>query len=247
MHRTGLKAILAVTVCLALAGTAMAQGQGRGRGGRGGFGGFGGPGGGFGMGASMLLRNEDVQKELKLTDDQLEKLKALNEAGGGRGRRGGNFQDMSEEERAKAFAEFQKEAEERNKKAEAVLTADQAARLKQISLQVRGNTALAEETVAKELKLSEDQVSSVKTILEESGKRMRELFQPGGDREEMRKQMTEIREATNEELLAVLSDEQKAKLAEMKGPKINFEINPFGRGGPGGGPGGGRRRGGNNN
>jgi len=234
----------------------MAQGQGQGRGGRGGRGGFGGFGGGgaFGVSLSRIVSIEKVQKELKITDEQKTKLDALRaearQGGGGGGAGGGfgNFQNMSEEERAKFFAEMQKQAEERNKKVEAVLDADQNKRAKEILLQTRGNGALADPEVAKQLALTEEQVASVKTIGEESGKQMRELFQPGGDRDEMRKKMEELRKNTDEEYLNVLTDEQKAKFAALKGSK--FEIDPAdlrgGFGGPGGrgGQGGNGRRGG---
>lgn len=255
MLRSGVRGCICVTVCLTLATAAFAQGQGGGRG-RGGFGGFGRGGfGGFG-GSSMLLANENVQKELKITDDQKSKLEALREEGGGRGAFGGRGggANLSDEEREKAMAEFQKRMEERNKKAEAILDADQAKRLKEISLQIRGNAALTDEPVAKELALTEDQVASVKTIQEESMKQMRELGGGGRDLsreerqarfEENRKKMAEIRKATDEEYLAVLTEEQKAKFAAMKGAKFDYDPMTFwgGRGGPGGR----RGRGGNNN
>lgn len=260
MHRLGMRGLVCAAVCLAMATTAMAQGQGQGRGGRGGRGGgFGGGfgGGGFGMSLSRIVGIEEVQKELKITDEQKTKLDAIRaearQGGGGGGGGGfGNFQNMSEEERNKLFEEMRKQGEERNKKVEAVLNDDQNKRAKEILLQVRGNSALADPEVAKGLALTEDQVASVKTIGEESGKQMRELFQPGGggDREEARKKMEELRKNTDEEYLNVLTDEQKAKFAAMKGAK--FDIDPAalrgGFGGPGGGGGGrGGRRGGNNN
>src|SRR5262245_51370884 len=52
--------------------------QGGGRGGRG-RGGSGGPGGPGGMSAGRLLMAEEVQKALKLTDEQKDKLKAVSE------------------------------------------------------------------------------------------------------------------------------------------------------------------------
>jgi Spy/CpxP family protein refolding chaperone len=230
--------LVCLTACLMLASTAMAQGQGGGgRGGRGGLGGR-----GFNMGAAQLLRNEKVQEELKLTGEQKDKLAALREEGGGRGiGRGG--QDLSPEEREKAMAEFQKRMEEINKKAEAVLDAAQVKRLKEISLQARGNAALNDEEVAKALMLTEEQVAGVKTITEESTRRMREMFRSagqGGDREELQKKMAELRKDTDEEYLALLTDEQKSKLEAMKGAKFEIDFSTL-RGG------GGRRRGGNNN
>lgn len=262
MRRLGMRVVVCAAVCLAVATSAMAQGQGQGRGGRGGRGGFGGGfgGGAFGLSLSRIVSIEKVQKELKISDEQKTKLDAIRaeaRQGGGGGAGGfGNFQNMSEEERTKFFEEMRKQGEERNKKVEAVLDADQNKRAKEILLQARGNSALADPEVAKQLALTEDQVASVKTIGEESGKQMRELFQPGGDRDEQRKKMEELRKNTDEEYLNVLTDEQKAKFAALKGAK--FELDPAdlrggfggpgGRGGQGGQGGNGRRggRGGNN-
>ena len=57
------------------------------------------------MGSPMLLRNEAVQKELAVTDEQLTKLKALFEAGRGPGGNG-RFRDMTDEERQKLREEM---------------------------------------------------------------------------------------------------------------------------------------------
>lgn len=184
----------------------------------------------------MLLRNEKIQEELKITDEQKQKLTAMQEEGGGGGRRGGGGGgNLSDEERAAR----QKRIDESNKKAEAVLEAGQLKRLKEISLQVRGYRALADDEVATALKLTADQKDAVKTIQGESDKRMGELFSSGGggDREERQKKFAELQKDTDDEYLAVLNDEQKAKLAEMKGAK--FDTDSLRRGG--------RRRGGNNN
>lgn len=238
MRRSQWLGVACLTTCLMIATAAKAQGQGgRGRGGRGGF------GGGFGFSSAMLIRNEKVQEELKITDEQKEKLAALPNQGGGRARGGrGGGQDQSDEDREKAFAEMRKRIDESNKMVESILDASQLKRLKEISLQARGNGALADEEVATALKLTDDQKEAVKTIQDESGKRMRELRD--ADPEERRQKFAELRKDTDEEYLAVLTDEQKAKFAEMKGAKIDID---FTAGFGGRGPGGGRRRGGNNN
>ncbi|MFN0052509.1 MAG: hypothetical protein ACKV0T_09965 [Planctomycetales bacterium] len=251
MMRLGLRGMVWMSVCLLIAGTAMAQGQGggQGRGGRGGFG-FGGMMGG---GGGMLLNLEQVQKELKLDDAQKEKLKTIRDeaqaAGGGRGAFA-NFQEMSQEEREKAFAEMRKRMEETNKKTEAVLNPEQSKRLKEISLQFAMQTqglaaVLANPEHAKALKLTEDQNEAVKTISEETQKQMRELFTPGGDPTGAREKMAELRKNADEEYAAILTDEQKEQIETMKGAKFELDMSAFGqRGGRGRGNRGG---GGKNN
>jgi Spy/CpxP family protein refolding chaperone len=237
-----------LAVCMLAGNVALAQG----RGGRGGFGGFGGMGGG---GAGMLLGNPQVQKELKMSEDQTAKVGEIQRdmfAGFGRGGggAGGGGQNLSDEERQKQREEFQKKAEENNKKMLALLDDGQNARLKQIQLWTMGVAGLAaDQGVAKEtataLKLTDDQKEALKTITQESGKKSGEIFGGfrGADEETRTKltaQLTEIRKETESECLAVLTDEQKAQFDKMKGPKFELDMSAFGRGGPGGGRRGGR-------
>lgn len=242
--------LMAVGLAIGMLSSNMAFAQGR-RGGRG----FGG-GGGFQFGPTQLLRAEKVQKELSLTDDQKTKIKEIldQQQGGRRGGGGGgqNFQDMTEEQRNEFFAEMRKRNEETTKKAVAELNDDQNMRLKQIQLWVNpATTSLSQnQDVEKELSLTDEQKSAVKTISEESGKKNQEIFgkMRGANPDEqakLREEATQLRKDTDAEALAVLTPDQVAKFDKLKGPK--FEIDPselfggFGRGGRGG------RRGGNNN
>jgi Spy/CpxP family protein refolding chaperone len=209
-------------------------------------------------GGAFLLQNAQVQKELKLTEEQIAKIKEINEAvrppsGADRP----NFQEMTAEQRQEFFAEMRKKGEEAAKKASEALNADQNARFKQIQLQMQirmqGNSTLAQnEELAKSLKLTDDQKSALKTIADESGKRMGDLFRSMGpqasedDRTKAREEMATLRTETDAECLAVLTDEQKAQLEKLQGPKFELDMSAFGRGGPGG-PGGRRGRPGNNN
>ncbi len=239
--------VASLVVCLVASNAAMAQRQG-GRGGRGGF------GGGFGGGITFLIQNSDVQKELKLSEDQTGKIKEITDAlrpqrGGG----GQNFRDMTEEQRTAFFAEMQKKNEEATKKITDLLTAEQNARLKQLQIWQQGPRALTDnEAVAKELSLTDDQKSALKTINEESGKKMGELFRSVGrdateeQRAKLGEEMATMRKETEAECMAVLTDDQKAKFETLKGAKPDFDLNRFGRGGFGGGRGGRGRPGGNN-
>lgn len=256
MPRTKTLGTFVVTLCLMAASTAMAQGQGGPRGGGRMFG-----RGGFRMGYAMLIQNEKVQEELALSADQKEKVTALREEFRGAG--GGNFRDLSEEEREKRRTEMRQRTDEQNKKVEAILSADQNRRLKEISLWLRGHAALGDEEVARELSLSDEQKEQVKTIEEESGKQMAALFGGGrgrggegggggeGGRGANREKMAQIQKDTDEEYLAVLTPEQKSKFEQMKGAKPAIEREDLfrfgGRRGQGpGGEGRGQRRGGNN-
>jgi hypothetical protein len=102
---------------------------------------------------------------------------------------------------------------EENRKAVAeLLTPEQSKRLKEISLQQRGPTALTDPEVAKALDLSEDQQTKVKSINEETATAMRDLFTPGQPPDEdARKKMADLRKSSGDKLLALLSPEQKPR------------------------------------
>jgi Spy/CpxP family protein refolding chaperone len=228
---------------------ALSHGQGPGGGrGRGGF------GGGFGRGGSSissLLRMEEVQKEISVTDEQKAALEKAAEERRAQREQGGGFnfqelQNLSEEERAKRMAEFQKTMEEATKKADeqvkALLKPEQVARLNQLRVQQEGLGALNREDVQKELGLSEEQVGKIKAATEARNARPTggpPNFQDASE-EELRK-MREEREARvkkyEEEMKAVLTADQTAAFEKMQGAKFTFPAGG-GFGGPGGGRGG---------
>ncbi|MHB8972830.1 MAG: hypothetical protein ACYC3X_18030 [Pirellulaceae bacterium] len=195
-----------------------------------------GPGGRMGMGSSMLLRQEAVQKELKVTDDQLTKLKDMLEAGRGGGGGQRNPQDMTDEERQKMRDEMVQRNAEMEKKIGEVLDAKQVARLKQIRLQVSGPMAFMNDDVAKELKITDEQSGKMRDAMQA----MRDAGQGGGGGQEAR---AEMRKNLTAKVMEILTDAQKAQYKEMLGAA--FDVSTLRMGGPGG-PGGGRR-GGNGN
>lgn len=259
------RVVWCVGVALLMLSSSSAFGQGRGGAGGGGF--FGGGFGGGMMGDPLvgLLRIDEVQKHLELLDDQVAELKKLQEGARGEFRRpDGNFQNLSEEERRKRFAEMQAEAERRNKemraKVEEILLPHQLDRLKQLSIQRRGVSALRDPEVAASLKLSDEQKKQLDTIAEETRTKMQTAFQGGGgaanfrdlSEEERRKRFEEMREKgaamakeSETQTLAVLTDAQKKEFEAMKGEPFTFpqiDFSNFGRRGGAGGGGGDRRR-----
>ncbi|MCB8932981.1 MAG: hypothetical protein M9921_08000 [Fimbriimonadaceae bacterium] len=218
---------------------------------RGGPGGGGPRGGGRGFNVGMMLRNEQFQKELKLTDDQVKKIEAALPQQG----QGGGGQQMSPEERAKQRAEIQA-------KVEAILKPEQTQRLREIELQMQGPRALTRDNVAKDLGLSADQTKKIEAALQvprpqggggAAGAAPRGggaapgapgAGGPGGgfDREAFMK----AREEANKKALAILTPAQKAKWEKMLGKPFVFQRPQGGPGGggPGGPPRGGGQRGG---
>lgn len=156
------------------------------------------------------MRSE-VQAELKLTEEQIAKAREISDAQ--RAQFDPTiFQRMqaaqTDEERQKLMTEMQANAEKLRKQAEeqfqAVVTPQQFARLKQLSLQRQGPSALADETVATDLKLSTEQVESLKKLIDES----RQASMARGFRVS-REERDQMRADLEAKLLAVLSEDQK--------------------------------------
>lgn len=198
-------------------------------------GGGGGPGGRFGgMMASpmMILRNEQIQKELEIVDDQLKDLEAIGEE------MRESFQglrDLSQEERDEKFREINKQFEERLNE---VLLPHQQKRLKQISAQFssRGPNGVAgtltEGNLAEELKITDEQKEKLRSVGEEA-------------RAEMEEKTKKIRAEMEEKILAVLTEEQRKQYKELVGEPFEMDMRQMfqrGQGRDGGGQRGGQRQ-----
>lgn len=247
--RAGMRLMLTLSIAAALVCVSYGQQQKkRGGGGGGGFGqGFGGFGGG-GLGMGAMLNNEGVQKELKLSEEQITKVReATKEVGAKYREEFGKLQDLSQEERREKMTELRTKQEADTKKAlEGVLNADQEKRLKQITLQQRGVQAFTDAEVATALKLSDEQKDTLKTINDDSAKDLRELFaaQRGGGGggfnqeafQENMKKMQAMRKEAMDKAVAVLKDDQKKAWKDMTGEPFTMTMQGFGgRGGDKGG------------
>jgi Spy/CpxP family protein refolding chaperone len=182
----------------------------------------------FGPGEPMtLLRQESVQKELKLTPEQITKVDDLSE------KMHEKFGQVpiggSEEEREKQLKELREEHQkvraENEKELAKILKPEQLKRLKQISYQRQGGKAFTDPEVAKAIQLTGDQKKRICAIQEETGKQVHELLQPGSPPdEETRQKMTELQKAGTAKILKLLTGAQKAKWKELQGEPFKGEI-----------------------
>jgi len=225
---------LVVLAIGAMVSAAMAQGGGGGgRQGRGGM-----MQGRMGMGPGQLINRPEVQTELKLTDEQKRQIQdILNKARE-------DMQGLMENARASGGGpeEMQRMFLEHNqaitKKINAVLTPEQAKRLKEIGIQAQGIRAILDPEVQKELGLSADQKAQIQRAQQENQRAMMEAFQGqrggggGGnvDREAMREARDKMNKQFEEALTKVLTPEQAQKLKEMGGAPFKLAQ----RGGGGG-------------
>src|SRR5262245_16077320 len=220
--------VVAISVAFSLALTAQAQGRpggggqggrggigGGGAGGAGGFGGFGGFGGG---GELMLLQNEQLRDELGIVDEQVEKLQALGTKSREQMRElFQGMQNLSQEERQAKMEEIrekmQTSTEQLRKDMEGILLPNQVKRLEQIQRQQRmrfgggGQGGMNSDFIATELKLTDEQKEKLRQKAQEVEKKLRE-------------KTAKLRKEAEDELMSVLTVEQRSQWKEMIGEQF---------------------------
>lgn len=182
-----------------------------------------------------LVNRADVQADLQLTAEQKTKVAELQKSLGEKRQsmmedvrnNGGDFQS--------ARAQMEKMQADFDKQILAVLTPDQAKRLKEIRLQLEGNRAILNKETQKELGLTEAQLAKIEKLLADQQAGMQTMMEGMRDgsmtREEMRDQMQKRMRAFDVELGKVLTTEQADKLKAMGGKPFKAEEQKRGGGG----------------
>jgi Spy/CpxP family protein refolding chaperone len=191
----------------------------------------GGQGGMFGRGGMdvnmLVLSNEPLQEEVKITAEQKDKFKpvAAKQAemtkkmtemfqGGGKGKGKGGF---DREKMAEMGKEREKLAEEAKAVVDTTLTTEQKTRLKQIGVQAMGVRAFTNEEVVAALKLTDEQKDKIKGINEEYQKDAAEL------RPRFGQQTDADKAAENQKKLRRLTRESVEKIVEGLKPEQKTE------------------------
>lgn len=231
------KLALVLGLGLLLVGSVAAQQPPRGGGG--GFGGFGGFGGGL---ASMLGTSRQLQEELKLEKEQIDKVTAA--LAKVREDLRDDVAKLRDRNTSQADrTEINKKISDANNKAIGeILKAEQMKRLQQIENQQAGLAMFAKEDVQKTLKLNDDQKEKIDTIRKDLQKDLAELSPRGGrpDPDAATKRQGLQKEATAN-VMKVLTAAQKDAVKDLTGEPFELR-NLFGGGagaGGGGRPGGG--------
>jgi Spy/CpxP family protein refolding chaperone len=165
----------------------------------------------------LLLRQKSVQKELDLGDDVIQKILAFTTA---QSEAAGKAIKLGEAERKEAFVKLLKE---NDKFLADTLSEKQSKRLHQITMQFAALTYLTKPEMVKELKLSDEQVKKLKELQSEARKALADLIE-SKDKAGKNEKFAKLREETRTKILAVLTDEQKAKIRELAGPPFEGEI-----------------------
>lgn len=162
---------------------------------------------------TALLTIREVQEELKLTDDQLKELvgeaRALNQ----------NVQPelkiASRSRDGNAYADLNKRIKEREQPLMDKLTDDQKKRLVQLNYQRLGVQALKHVDVRHELQVTDEQMTAYEKVRSE----MQDVRSISSirNRDEATAKLKESKERFEKAMDAILTDDQKQKLKEMRG------------------------------
>ena len=184
--------------------------------------------------STMLLQQESVKKELKLTPEQITKVKNLSEKMrvkfdqflNARAEESGGKKiivvDADDDEHSKRMQELRRETEQALAR---ILKPEQAKRLKQISYQRQGSRAFTDPEVTKVLQLTDEQKKKIHEVNEETNEQLHEFFQPGmPPDEETHQKMTKLQRASVAKIMRLLTVAQKTKWKELEGKPFKGEI-----------------------
>jgi hypothetical protein len=178
------------------------------------------------LGTPFIVFREKVLDELKVADEQKEKLlqhlmEQIMETG--------PFLDslaQAGEEREQKLSEHRKKAREKLAKIlKETVNGEQLKRLRQIELQQEGAFALGQDALVKELKITDQQRRQFVAITQELQKKVQPLVkeaQSGGNPEEIRPKITKIQAECAKKLEAVLTEEQNKQWKDMLGKPFDL-------------------------
>jgi hypothetical protein len=180
----------------------------------------------FGVPRAQLAALPDVQTELSLTDEQKTIVTDVNDQlrQDRRDLLGTGFDGWSAIQ-----GRMEQHNNEASKKVNDALDPEQRKRLQQISIQQNGPRSLQEADVVAELGLSDEQKTKLAEAVSENTKAFESGFS-GGDRDSWRQRAGELAEQADQRLLGVLTDQQQAKLEELKGEPFDIDMSQFRRG-----------------
>lgn len=189
--------------------------------------------GGMGMAAAgpfaglSLLNRPDVQQELQITEQQRqqiqEAMRSLRPGGGGRaggpgaGGPGGGFDPQ----------QLDQQTAEVEKTLKGILSESQYARYRELLAQWLGPEALVRKDYADEVGLTSDQRQKIREIQQQALQRIRDEMQAareaGGDFQAIRQKVEAIRQELRQQILNLLTSEQKTKWQQIQGKPFQFQ------------------------
>jgi hypothetical protein len=179
------------------------------------------------LGTPYLVFLDQAQAELKLSDEQKQKLdeRLLREVRDA-GQLFQRLPEMKPEEREKELHAYRRKAHEAlGSWMGKTFKPEQFQRLRQLMLQREGPFGLLNPDVATELKLTEEQRKQLMTVVGELEQKLRPLLEEAhakGNHEEIRPKALKVRAEHGRRLEAVLTDGQKKQWQEMLGKPLDL-------------------------
>jgi hypothetical protein len=180
------------------------------------------------LGMPFVVFREKVQEELKLSDEQKQKLDDELQA---RVQEAMEFlqklEGLKPEEREKELGEYRPKVHEKLATfVKATFNDDQLKRLRQVKLQLEGAFALGQPDVGKVLKLTDKQRMQFVSVVQDFQKKIEPLIkeaQSNGNPEEIRPKAMKIRKEHADKIEAILTDAQKMQWKEMLGKPLPLD------------------------
>jgi Spy/CpxP family protein refolding chaperone len=172
--------------------------------------------------ALLLLSRKAVRDDLKLTDEQNQRVRAalvkqitaFIDA-----------TDLPKAEREQKLTELRKQG---HRIVAEILTPEQLTRLRQIRLQVQGPRAVLNPKTAEKLGITSEQREKIIGTFKGAKKDFVALFEGGANREDIGAKLVELRRQLTEQTLSVLTEDQRARWKELTGEPISGDLHFFG-------------------
>ena len=178
------------------------------------------------LGGPFIISRAKVQEDLKLSDDQKQKL---------RGTMTGYVQetmkvfeklkDLKAGEREKEMQSHRQKSDEKfSAFVKETLTPDQLQRFRQLRLQHDGPGAMGRPEVRKELNITDEQLQQFMGVIQEMQKDIEPLIkeaQSGGNPQEIFPKVVKLRQECQAKIEALMSDAQKKQWKEMLGKPVD--------------------------
>ncbi len=176
------------------------------------------------LGGPFLVSRDKVQEELKLTEEQKEKLEQhLRELLPDAMQFFQKIQDLKPEERKKELKAYRPKAQEKLAAVlKETLNEGQRKRLHQLELQREG---LRDGKIWKDLQVTDEQRKQFMAMMQQAQRQIEPLLQEvrdGGSPEEIQPKVIEIRDGLEAKLAAGLTDAQKKQWKEMLGKPMDL-------------------------
>ncbi len=182
---------------------------------------------------NRFFENKDVQKELKLTDEQAEKAqKVVKDIADKHKDEFAKLQDVPMEERISKSRELARQVtDETLKGLSDTLKPEQITRLKQILLQQRlrssfgGVAVFLDPRVEEALKLTDKQKDDLRTMADDARKEVREIIQGAGqDRQAARQKVRDLQKEKVANAEALLTADQKKAWKDLLGDPVEIRL-----------------------